>query len=308
MNAEEQLASLWKLGGLTWRKLLRRTWAAINQNDLLNRAYELAFNFLFAVFPLLFFLAATLGLFAGESSALRSTLLADLAIVLPPDASHLIARTLRETMQNSGGGKITFGLLFALYAGSAGTTQLMSTLNAAYQVHESRSWIKVHLISLSLTLAMSILIITALLMVLFGGDLVHWLGIQLGPPEYAAIKVLQWILALACVVVAFATIYYFAPDVEDQRWYWITPGSLVGVLLWAAASAIFRLYLHFFNTYSATYGSLGAVIILMFWFYVAGLALLVGGQINATIEHAAAEQGFPEAKPAGEKVIPGKAA
>lgn len=102
-------------------------------------------------------------------------------------------------------------------------------------------------------------------------------------------------------MLAFAVIYYFAPDVEEQHWYWITPGSVVGVVLWMVASAALRAYLHFFNTYSKTYGSLGAVMILMLWFYITGLAFLVGGQINSTIEHAAAEHGHPEAKAVGRK-------
>ena len=108
-------------------------------------------------------------------------------------------------------------------------------------------------------------------------------------------------LALAFVVIAFAVIYYFGPDVKERHWYWITPGSVVGVALWAIASAAFRGYLHFFNSYSKTYGSLGAVMILMLWFYITGLAFLVGGQINSTIEHAAAEHGHPEAKSVGRK-------
>jgi membrane protein len=311
MRAQQQFESLWQLGGLTWRELLRRTGGGISQNDLINRAYELAFNFLFALFPLLLFLVALLGFFASEGSALRNNLLVYFQLLLPPDAAHLIARTLRETAENASSGKMTLGLLFALYAGTAGMTQLTSTLNAAYEVHESRSWIKVHLVSLALTLAMSVLMIGALLLVLFGGEAAHWIGhsFGLGTAVYILIKVLQWTFALCLVIVAFALIYYFAPDVADQRWYWITPGSTVGVLLWAATSAGFRVYLHFFNTYSATYGSLGAVIILMLWFYVSGLAMLVGGQINATIEHAAAEQGHPEAKAPGEKAItPEKAA
>jgi membrane protein len=113
---------------------------------------------------------------------------------------------------------------------------------------------------------------------------------------------LQWVFALGFVVLAFALIYYFAPDVKEQHWYWITPGSIVGVLLWAAASAALRAYVHFFDNYTVTYGSLGAVIILMLWFYVTGLAFLIGGQVNSTIEHAAAEHGHPEAKAAGEKI------
>lgn len=310
MNAGEQIQSLWRFGGLARRELLRRTWNGINQNDLINRAYELAFNFLFALFPLLIFLTTLLGLFASESTILRGNLLTYFQLVLPPDAAHLIAHTLRETTENATGGKATFGLLFALYSGTAGMTQLTSTLNAAYEVHETRSWIRVHLISLGLTLVMSSLMIGALLLVLFGGEAAHFVrhSLGLGIAAYLLIKTFQWTLALCLVIIAFAAIYYFAPDVDDQRWYWITPGSMVGVILWAAVSAGFRAYLHFFNSYSATYGSLGAVIILMLWFYVAGLALLIGGQINATIEHAAAEHGHPEAKSRGEKVISESAA
>jgi membrane protein len=112
---------------------------------------------------------------------------------------------------------------------------------------------------------------------------------------------LQWPVAIAFVTLAFSLIYYFAPDLQEQHWYWITPGSIFGVLIWIAASFAFRGYLHFFNTYSRTYGSLGAVMILLMWLYVTGFAFLLGGEINAQIEHAAARRGHPEAKPAGEK-------
>jgi membrane protein len=209
----------------------------------------------------------------------------------------------REITGAAGAGKLTFGLLFALYSGSAGMTQLISTLNAAYEVREERSWIKVHLISLGLTLAMSVLVIAALFLVLAGAHVIAFAGETMGlnGAAYVAAKILQWLLALGFVVLAFAIVYYFAPDVEEQHWYWITPGSVIGVALWAAASGALRVYLHFFNSYTKSYGSLGAVIILMLWFYVAGLAVLIGGQINATIEHAAAEHGHAEAKDHGEK-------
>ena len=303
LNTEEQLTSLWDLGGLNSRELARRVWGGANQTDLINRAYELAYNFVLAVFPLLFFLFAIMGVFASESSRLQSNLFLYLQLLLPPSAFQLLSDTLHEVTANSGGGKITFGILFALYSGSAGMTQLMSTLNAAYEVPERRSWIRVHLISLALTLGISAMIIAALLLVLGGGLAIEWAARNSGwnALVFVGIKVLQWALALGFVVLAFATVYYFAPDVEQQRWYWITPGSVVGVLLWGLASAALRAYLHFFNTYSKTYGSLGAVMILMLWFYVTGLAVLIGGQINATIEHAAAEHGHPEAKAPGQK-------
>jgi membrane protein len=303
LSTGQQIESLWALGGLTWRELFRRVWGGMTRNDLLNRAYELAYNFLLAVFPMLLFLLGVLGMLASEGSRLRADLFYYFQLALPPAAYDLLVKTLLEVTPNSTGGKLTFGLLFALYSGSAGMTQLMSTLNAAYEVVERRSWWKVRLISLALTLAMSVLVIAALFLVLAGGQVVASLGqaLGLGTAAFVAIKILQWALALGFVVLAFAIIYYFAPNVHEQHWYWITPGSVIAVLAWAIASGVLRGYLHFFNSYSKTYGSLGAVIILMLWFYVTGLAILIGSQINASIEHAAAERGHIEAKAPGEK-------
>lgn len=303
LSTRQQIQSLWDCGGLSWRELSRRVWGGINRNDLINRAYELAFKFLLALFPMLLFIFAVFGMFASEGSKLRNDLFYYFQAALPPAASHILMRTVQEVTPTTGGGKLTFGLLFALYSGSSGMTQLMSTLNAAYEVHESRSWIKVHLISIALTLAMSFFLVLALLLILAGGHVLYSLGrdIGLNTAAFIAIKVLEWALALTFVVFAFAVIYYFAPNVEEQHWYWLTPGSIVGVGLWVLASVGLRLYLHFFNSYTKTYGSLGAVIILMLWFYVTGLAFLIGSQINATIEHAAAEHGHIEAKAPGEK-------
>lgn len=310
LSTDQQLKSIWALGGITWRELAHRVWGGINRNDLINRAYELAYNFLWAVFPMLLFMLGILGMLASEGSQLRANLFYYFQLVLPPMAYKTLVQTLYEVTPVSTGGKLTFGLLFALYSGSAGMTQLMSTLNAAYEVREERSWIKVHLISLTLTLAMAVLLIAALFLVLAGSQIVASAGKAVGHSAAAWIigKVLQWIVALAFVVFAFAVIYYFAPNVHEQHWYWITPGSVVGVLMWAIASVAMRVYLHFFNTYSKTYGSLGAVIILMLWFYLTGLSFLIGSQINATIEHAAAEHGHIEAKAAGEKVSPAEKA
>ncbi len=119
-------------------------------------------------------------------------------------------------------------------------------------------------------------------------------------------KILQWPVVLAFMVLAFALIYYFAPDIREQKWQWLTPGATLGVGIWLLISVAFRLYLHFFDSYSKTYGSLGAVIILMLWLYFTGAAILVGGEVNSEIEHAAAEQGAPGAKEKGEKA-PGEA-
>ncbi|HEX8684995.1 MAG TPA: YihY/virulence factor BrkB family protein, partial [Pyrinomonadaceae bacterium] len=151
--------------------------------------------------------------------------------------------------------------------------------------------------------ALAALIIGALVLVLYGHDIAETLAasLGLGTAFEVAWKVLQWPLVLVFVLLAFALIYYFGPDSHAQDWKWITPGAMVGVALWLLVSFGFKLYLSYFNSYSATYGSLGAVIILMLWFYFTGTAILVGGEINSEIENELAKQGAPDAKEKGEK-------
>jgi membrane protein len=303
LSTKQQAESIWNLGGLTAKQLLKRVWAEIDNDDLLGRASELAYNFLLAVFPMLLFLVSLFGLFAAQRGELQGRLFYYLGQVLPPAAYELISKTLQEVIKNSGGGKVTLGLVLALWAGAGGMSSLMSGLNAAYSVRDARPWWKKRGIAVALTLAISILVIAALFIVVAGGNVAELVGgkLHLGAVAIIAWKVLQWPVALAFIVLAFALIYYFGPDLKEQHWYWITPGSVVGVLLWLATSFAIRVYLHFFNTYSKTYGSLGAVIILLLWFYLTGLSFLMGGEINSEIEHAAAERGHPEAKPEGQK-------
>ena len=299
----EQISSLWSLGGLSILELSKRVWRSVNDDNLLGRAAELAFNFILALFPLLLFLLAFFGLFASHATALRTNLLSYLAQALPPSASQVISTTVTEVAANAGGGKLTFGVVLTLWFASGGMSSMISALNGVYEVRDSRSWFKVRAIAVGLTVGIAFLIISALVAVLSGGYLAHAVGSHygLGGMTILVWRVVQVMVALAFVSVSFSLIYYFGPDLEEQHWYWITPGSIVGVLVWVAASLGFRAYLHFFNSYSKTYGSLGAAMILLMWLYITGLAFLIGGAINAQIEHAAALRGHPEAKAPGEK-------
>jgi membrane protein len=303
LSTKEQVSTIWNLGGLTFRQLLKKVIAGINEDNLTGRAAELAFNFVLALFPLFIFLFSLLGVFATRGSALRENLFNYVYQVLPPAAAQVLGTTLHEVMSNASNGKLTFGIVLTVWFASGGMSSLFSALNGVYEVKEVRSFIKIRAISFVLTIAISVLIILALIVVLSGGYLADIVGAYYGLRNAAVElwKILQWPVAIAFVTLAFSMIYYFAPDLEEQHWYWITPGSIFGVLLWIAASFAFRGYLHFFNTYSRTYGSLGAVMILLMWLYVTGFAFLMGGEINAQIEHAAARRGHPEAKPAGEK-------
>lgn len=295
--------SIWKFGGLPWKELAKRVWSEIQEDDVFGRAAQLAYYFLLALFPLLLFLISLLGYFAGENTELRTDLFRYLSTVLPGEASDLVSKTIGDVTQGSGGGKLSFGILAALWAASNGMGAVSESLNVAYDVEESRPWWKTRLIAVFLTIALAVLIISALVLVLYGHTIAEAVAGSFGLGEVfeTTWKIVQWPVVLAFVVLGFGLVYYFAPNLHDAKWKWITPGAIIGVLLWLLVSFGFRTYLHFFNSYSATYGSLGAVIILMLWFYLTGAAILVGGEVNSEIEHAMAEAGAPDAKEKGEK-------
>ncbi len=295
--------SMWKFGGLRWIELAKRVWSEANADDVFGRAAQLAYYFLLALFPLLIFLTATLGMMLGSGPGLRASLFNYLSQVMPGSAFQLVDTTMGEITGASGAGKLSFGLLATLWAASNGMGAITAALNVAYDVEETRPWWKRRLVAVVLTVALSVLVITALLLVLLGGRVADSLALhyQLGGFFPVAWRVIQWPIVFAFMVLSFALIYYFAPSLKDQDWKWLTPGSLIGVVLWLLVSFGFKAYLHFFNSYSTTYGSLGAVIILMLWLYLTGAAILIGSEINSEIENAAAESGAPEAKERGEK-------
>lgn len=296
------IISAWRLGGLDWRTLGWRVWIELYAGGLLTHAAALSFYFLFSLFPLLLFLVTLLGFFAEAGTELRSNLLTFLSRVVPASASTLIYTTVDETAANAEGVRLWLGLISALWFSSLGIAALSESLNSMYGVRESRPWWRTRLSAVGLTAALVILIMSALLIMLYGGEIgasiAHYFN--QGTLFASAWTIAQVPIAIGFLLLAFGLIYYFAPDLE-QKWYWITPGSAVGVALWLIVSFVLRVYLRHFDSYSLTYGSLGAVIVLMLWFYLAGVAILLGGKINAEIENAAAKAGVPLAKERGEK-------
>jgi len=288
-STEKQLEPTWNLGVLTFWQLTRRVVHGIDKDDLFGRASELAYNFLLALFPLLLFILTLFGLFASRSNELQSNLLSYFAAFLPPPAFQLLKAITTEMAANATGGKLTFGILLTLWFASGGMSSMISTLNAVYHVRESRSWFRGRVIALGLTIAILILLLTSLFIVLAGEHLTDWIGIKLHLTSIVVIawKGLQWVAVVLFLALSFSLIYYFGPSLDQRQWHWITPGSVFGEFLWLAASAGLRVYLHFFNTYTATYGSLGAMMILLVWLYVTGMAFLIGGEINAQIKRVA---------------------
>jgi membrane protein len=274
-----------------------RVWARVEEDEVFNRSAQLSYYFLLALFPLLLFLITLFGYFTGAGTRLHNQLISYLSNVMPSAAVQLVVATIAEVTHARGGGKLSFGLLAALWAASSGMNAIAQALNAAYDVSETRAWWKVRLLSIALTVALAILIISALLIVLYGGRVGHFLAAQihLGRAFTMTWKILQWPISLAFVFIGFSLIYRYAPNAgarshgkhlpsADSRRRWLSPGVVIAVVVWLLVSLGFRLYLHFFNSYSATYGSLGALIIMMLWFYLTGAAILLGGEINCEWE------------------------
>ena len=281
------MPSLWKFGGLTPLKLTQLAITKIGEDELSTRSAALSYYFILALFPMLLFLVSLVGVFAGPGSQLRDSIISGLGRLAPGSASELVHSVVNQTFKSSSGLKLAMGLLGALWAASGGMGAVVVSLNVVYRVKETRAWWKQKRTIIGLTLALAALIVVALVLVLYGGKIGQLLATQIGLSDVFRIawKVLQWPFSFAAMFLSFSIIYYFGPNLGERKWYWVTPGAVAGVALWLVASLGFRLYLQFFNSYSATYGSLGAVIILMLWLYITGFAVLIGGELNWIIEN-----------------------
>lgn len=289
------LGSLWNLKGVPPGVVARRTWRSLLADNLLGRAAELAFFFLFALFPTLFSASSILGMAARSASSIYYKLLEYLALVVPTSALGMVLTTFNETTANATSGKLTFGLIAAIWSASVGVSAIQDSLNTIYRVHDERSYFKARFAAIGVTVLLVVLA-TLTLASLLGGDFFAAVAHTTFSNGLAGMlfalcsRLIFWTIATALLTLCFAVIYYWAPGVHRRRWRWLTPGSTVGILAWLLVSLGFRLYLHFFNFYSVTYGSLGAVIILLMWFYITGFMLLLGAEINSEIEAAAAER------------------
>jgi membrane protein len=279
-------------GGVGVTELGRRVIAEIRDDDCLGRAAQLAYYFLFALFPFFLFLTTLLGYLPIPD--LLDRLLETLGQMLPGDALRLVEDNVRQLVTGQRGGLLSFGILAALWTSSSALTAIIDSLNRAYDVEEGRPFWKVRLIAMGITIGLSAFIVVALVLLTFGPQLGGWVAelVGLGRVFEVTWNVVRWPVIVGLLVVAMALLYYFAPDVE-QSWTWITPGSACAVLGWLLASLGFAFYVNRFGSYNATYGSIGAVIVLLTWMYVTGLFVLIGGEINAEIEHASASGKAP---------------
>jgi membrane protein len=280
-------------------ELLKRTFKEASKDHLAAFAGNLTYKGLFALFPFFVFLLSLLGIF-GAPDLLR-TLLDQGSTTLPQGATTLIEDQLLGIAQSRAQGAFTAGaiisILLALWGVSGAFRSVMEAMNVMYEVEEARPLWKQYLISIFLSLGVVILLLTALGLVVFGPQLGGAVAevVGLGFVFRLVWNIVQWPILLFFVVFAFSLIYYFAPDVE-QRFKWISPGSIIAVALWLVFSLLFSLYVNNFGSYNAAYGSLAGVVILMLYIYYSAFIMLIGAELNQVVE-----EHIPEGKNEGEK-------
>jgi membrane protein len=281
------MPSIQKLYGLSWKKLLRESCRQFLEDGIPDHSAMLAFYFLLALFPLLLILIPMLGVFVQTHYA-EQAVHQYIESVLPGPAADLINRTLGEVQSDSGMFRLSFAVLFLWWSASHGVLGTIQGLNIAYGVREERPLWKKYMVASILTVVTMVLIIFGLLVLSYGGRLSAFLVRQIGFSGFigGVWQLLGWALFLAMAFVVFNIFYVYAPSVRHRRWNWLMPGTVIAVLLWLCVSIGFRLYLAYFDNYTWIYGSIGAVIILLLWFYFLGISLLFGAEVNCEIEKA----------------------
>lgn len=285
-------------GGLL-RKLLR---AFIDQRAL-DSAAQVSYYLLFSLFPFLFFvvtLTAYLPLRAPVDDLLQKA-----ALLMPPQAMGLITDQLHALIQNQKPKLLTLGLAVAVYSASRGVDAFRGALNLAYDVPEHRSFFRTQFVAIAMTLVGAVLVLVAFAGMILGGKLGGVIAekLQVGQVWAWLWSWLRFPISALIVMFVVAIGYYVLPDVK-QRFRFITPGSVIGTVLWVVATYGFTFYSDHFGHYDVTYGALGGVVLLMTWFYISSLVFIAGGQINAVLEHASVEGKLPGARRAGEAPLP----
>lgn len=287
-----------KLNQVSWKRLAIDAKAQTEEDNVFNGGAALAYYLTLAIFPALIFLLSVLPYL--PISNLDRAIMDLLHQALPGEAASVLESTVQGLVNEQKGGLLSLGFIGTLWAASSGMYAIMRQLNITYGVKEERPFVKGRATAVLLTLLFGLLVIGGFALIVGGGALQEWIGNNLGWSQalLVAFAVLRWIIILGFLLLGFAVIYYWGPNV-DQKFEWISPGSVVGVALLLLTSLLFRLYVQNFGNYDATYGSLGALIVLMLWLYVAGLVLLLGSEINV-----AYEKQVPGGKQRGQKQLP----
>lgn len=265
-----------------WRTVIVEVYRRIFEDEIFGHAAQLAYYWLFALFPLLIFLTALLAYLPFPLFFER--FFDYLQTVLPPDAYSLVRNTFNQITSQPRGGLLSFGILVSVWASANGMEAIITALNTAYDVKQRRAWWRERLLALGLTLGLALFVITALGLLFFGETIGERLMQHFGYGDTfkAVWNFARWVGIIGFILLALELLYFTAPNLR-QRWRETTPGALFALVGWLLVSFGFKFYVVRFGNYNATYGTLGGVMVLMLWLYLTGVAILIGGELNSVL-------------------------
>jgi membrane protein len=270
-----------------WKAILIRAFKKFMENNATMLASALAYSSFFAIPSVLIVATGLFTLIAGPQTITH--LMQQLHGVIPTQATDLLGQSLRRADAHPATSLVLtiLGFSLAVWSVTGAMNAYMLAVNIAYDRKDSRSFVKKRIVALEMAAVISVAFALVAVLTIFGPVVEHAIASRIG----AAGSVLnivwwiaQWPILLAGLLVAFATLLYLGPDVEQPNWEFLTPGSLVAAVLWIAASGLFAVYTATFASYNKTWGALSAVIVMLTWLWISGMALLLGAEINAEVE------------------------
>lgn len=274
----------WHVPWNGWKDVLWRMVRELDDDQILDRAGAVAFFGLLALFPALIATVSMYGILADPGDVVRQV--SALSIAVPPTARSVILDQLNEISRSSDAG-LGFGLVLslgiALFSASGGVAGLMRGINSAYDETETRGWLRFRLVALLFTLGLALFVIVSVAVITLLPTVLEFVG--LAETARNAISVMRWPVLALTTMVGLGILYRYAPNRTPAKWQWVTPGSLLATLIWTLASLAFGVYAENFGGYNKTYGTLGGAVVLGLWMYISSLAILLGAELNAELEH-----------------------
>ncbi len=289
---DDQAKSPADLGRAGLKESVRRAVKEFKDDRATLTAAGMAFYWFLAIFPAMLALVGFLGLFNLSQAGLDSVI-KTIRSALPGQAATTLTDAIGQATESGNGSSLVaalIGVALALWGASAGMVAMQMGLDVAYDVPQDRKFLKKRLVGLALVLVAAVLGGIATALIVFGAPIGESLSDDFGSAFGIVWTILRWVGGIAALTLLFATFYYLAPNRETPRWVWVSPGGVLAVLIWLAASIGFSFYVSSFGKYAETYGSLAGVVILLLWLYLSAIAVVMGGELNAELERQSAVQ------------------
>lgn len=283
-----------------WRDVLLRVKSEMDKDNLSIVAAGVAFYFLLSIFPALAAFISIYGLLNDPADAQQQV--QAFSEILPAEARTILLAQLQQLTSGPSSALsfgALFGLLLALWSAMKGTMALITALNIVYDEQEQRGTIRLYLVAFLLTMGAVLFLALSLALIAVIPPILQQLGI--GSWVETAFNVARWPILALVVILTLSAVYRFAPSRRSPQWRWVNPGSLTAAALWLISTALFSWYVSSFGSYNETYGSLGAVVILLMWFYITSYIFLLGGELNAELEHQTREDTTDAGQPLGKR-------